>query len=126
MLRKKPPKEPKVTYLPRPARSYRPESCPGHKFLTETEGLVDMALSYEVNDNSVCFNCGFYFSTWVWYSNKITTTYRKGIDNEAGQVITFLANQIAKIDDEIPAGWGDHLLGKLRDRRKKQKNNDRY
>jgi hypothetical protein len=85
-----------------------------------------MTLSYEVNDNSVCFNCGLYFSTWVWYSNKTTTTYREGIDNEAGQVITFLANQIAKIDDEIPAGWGDHLLGELRDRRKKQKNNDRY
>jgi hypothetical protein len=82
-----------------------------------------MAMSHKVTDDSVCFNCGLYFSTWMWYSDKITKAYRDGIDNEAGQLITFLAVKTAEARNKIAARWGETLLELLRNRRKENKKN---
>ena len=125
MLKKKPKKKPETqskpaVYLERP---YRPESCASHKFIVEIGGLVDTASSNELTNDSICFNCGLYFSTWVWYSNKVTEAYRDGIDNEAGQLITFLAVRTAEAKNKIVTKWGETLLELLRTRRKENKKN---
>jgi hypothetical protein len=98
-------------------RAHKPERCAGHKFMVEAEGRVDTLASYEVTDDSICFNCGLYFSTWVWYSEKITTSYRNGIDNEAGQAINFIAKQLDTATDKPSLELIDGLLTKLRERR---------
>jgi hypothetical protein len=85
--------------------------------MVEAEGRVDTLASYEVTDDSICFNCGLYFSTWVWYSEKITTSYRNGIDNEAGQAINFIAKQLDTATDKPSLELIDGLLTKLRERR---------
>lgn len=100
-------------------RAMKPERCTSHKFIMERDGRVDMAASHEVTDDSICFNCGLYFSTWLWYSNQINKAFWDGVDNEAGQTIIYVANKIDEAEDKITRTWGEHLLEKLRDRRKK-------
>jgi len=107
------PKAPKIK------RVFKPEKCPSHKFIVEADGRVDMLASHEVTDDSVCFNCGLYFSTWVWYSDKINASFWDGVDNEAGQTINYVAQRLAKQDDRLVSDWGGLLLDKLRERRKK-------
>lgn len=99
-------------------RVFKPERCTSHKFVTEVDGRVDMLASSEVTDDSICFNCGLYFSTWAWYGEKITESFRNGIDNEAGQTINFVAQRVGEVSDEVTAKWGEELLDKLRERRK--------
>jgi hypothetical protein len=98
-------------------RAFKPEKCTSHKFVMELDGRVDMLASHEVTDDSICFNCGLYFSTWTWYSDKITESFRKGVDNEAGQTINFIAKQLDSVTDKPTLGFGRKLLDKLRERR---------
>jgi hypothetical protein len=107
------PKAPKIK------RVFKPEKCPSHKFIVESDGRVDMLASHEVTDDSICFNCGLYFSTWAWYSDKINASFWDGVDNEAGQTINYVAQKLAKQDDRLVSDWGELLLDKLRERRKK-------
>ena len=107
------PKAPKIK------RVFKPEKCPSHKFIVEADGRVDMLASHEVTDDSICFNCGLYFSTWAWYSDKINASFWDGVDNEAGQTINYVAQRLAKQDDRLVSDWGGLLLDKLRERRKK-------
>ena len=107
------PKAPKIK------RVFKPEKCPCHKFIVEADGRVDMLASHEVTDDSICFNCGLYFSTWAWYSDKINASFWDGVDNEAGQTINYVAQRLAKQDDRLVSDWGGLLLDKLRERRKK-------
>jgi len=107
------PKAPKVK------RVFKPEKCPSHKFIVESDGRVDMLASHEVTNDSICFNCGLYFSTWMWYSDEINASFWKGVDNEAGQTINFLAKEVDRQDDRLVGAFGAELLDKLRDRRKK-------
>ena len=107
------PKAPKVK------RVFKPERCPSHKFILETDGRVDMLASHEITDDSICFNCGLYFSTWVWYSDKINASFWSGVDNEAGQLINYVAQAIDRQDDRLVSNFGATLLEKLRERRKK-------
>ena len=100
-------------------RAYRPENCLSHKFVVEDAGRVDMLASHEVTDDSVCFNCGLYFSTWVWYSEKINEAYWKGADSEAGQTINYVAKELATSHEDFPIEISNGLLEKLRNRRKK-------
>ena len=100
-------------------RVFKPERCLSHKFIMEADGRVDMTASHEVTDDSICFNCGLYFSTWIWYSDKINASYWKGWDDEAGQTINYVAQAIDGQDDRLVSSWGATLLEKLRERRKK-------
>jgi hypothetical protein len=77
-----------------------------------------MLSSKEVTDDSICFNCGLYFSTWSWYSEKINDSFWKGVDNEAGQTINFVAQTVGAVEDKVTRNWGEQLLEKLRERRK--------
>lgn len=99
-------------------RVFKPERCASHKFIAEVDGRVDMLASNEVTDDSICFNCGLYFSTWAWYSEKINESFWKGVDNEAGQTINFVAQTVGAIEDKVTRDWGEQLLDKLRERRK--------
>lgn len=116
MAKKKTEQEPKA---PKIKRVFKPEKCPSHKFIVESDGRVDMLASHEVTDDSICFNCGLYFSTWMWYSDEINASFWKGVDNEAGQAINYVAKELAKQDDRLVSSWGELLLEKLRERRKK-------
>jgi len=107
------PKAPKVK------RVFKPEECPSHKFIVEADGRVDMTASHEVTDDSICFNCGLYFSTWTWYSDKINASFWNGVDNEAGQTINYVAKAFDGQDDRLVSDFGASLLGKLRERRRK-------
>lgn len=100
-------------------RVFKPERCTSHKFVAETNGKVDMSASYEVTDDSICFNCGLYFSTWIWYSDRINNSFWSGVDNEAGQTLNYIAQEISRQDDKIVNSWAESLLAKLRDRRTK-------
>lgn len=104
---------------PKVKRVFKPERCPSHKFIVEADGRVDMLASHEVTDDSVCFNCGLYFSTWIWYSDKINASYWKGWDDEAGQTINYVAQAFDRQDDRLVSDFGATLLEKLRERRKK-------
>lgn len=116
MAKKKATEEPKA---PKIKRVFKPENCPSHKFIVEADGRVDTSLSHEVTDDSICFNCGLYFSTWVWYGDKINASYWKGADDEAGQTINFVAKEVDRQDDRLVGDFGATLLEKLRERRKK-------
>jgi hypothetical protein len=104
---------------PKIKRVFKPERCTSHKFIVESDGRVDMAASHEVTDDSICFNCGLYFSTWTWYSNKINASFWKGVDNEAGQTINYIAQDLDSNLDRLASDWGANLLEKLREKRKK-------
>lgn len=108
--------EPKA---PRVKRVFKPERCPSHKFIVEADGRVDMLASHEVTDDSICFNCGLYFSTWTWYSDKINASYWDGVDSEMGQSINYIAQQVDGQNNKLVSSWGASLLEKLRERRKK-------
>jgi hypothetical protein len=99
-------------------RPFRPENCTSHKFIMEADGRVDMLASHEVTDDSLCFNCGLYFSTWIWYSEHINTSYWKGVDSEAGQIINFIAKQLDSVTDKPSLDLVNKILDKLRERRK--------
>jgi len=116
MAKKKTEQESKA---PKVKRVFKPESCPSHKFIVEADGRVDMLASHEVTDDSICFNCGLYFSTWIWYSDEINASFWKGVDNEAGQTINYVAKAFDGQDDRLVSDFGATLLDKLRDRRKK-------
>ena len=100
-------------------RVFKPERCHSHKFIVEADGRVDMLASHEVTDDSICFNCGLYFSTWIWYSDKINASYWNGVDSEIGQSINYIAQQLDGQNDKLVSSWGASLLEKLRERRKK-------
>lgn len=119
MPKKKATEKPEEPKAPKVKRVFKPERCVSHKFIVESDGRVDMSLSHEVTDDSICFSCGLYFSTWVWYSDKINASYWKGADDEAGQTINYVAQEIDKQTDKIVGTWGTSLLEKLRERRKK-------
>ena len=119
MVGKKKKKTEQESKSPKVKRVLKPERCTGHKFIVESDGRVDMAASHKVDDDSICFNCGLYFSTWLWYSERITESFWKGVDNEAGQTINFVAQEISTQDDRLVSSWGTNLLEKLRERRKK-------
>ena len=85
----------------------------------EADGRVDMMASHEVTDDSICFNCGLYFSTWLWYSDKINANYWNGVDSEMGQTLNYIAKEISRQDDRLVSSWGEGLLKKLRNRREK-------
>lgn len=108
--------EPKA---PRVKRLVKPENCPSHKFIVETDGRVDMLASHTVTSDSICFNCGLYFSTWTWYSDKINASYWDGVDSEMGQSINYIAQEMDGQTDRFISTWGAPLLEKLRERRKK-------
>ena len=116
MAKKKTEQEPKA---PKLKRVFKPENCPSHKFIVEADGRVDMLASHEVTDDSICFNCGLYFSTWIWYSDKINASYWKGADDEAGQTLNYVAQKFDGQDDRLVSDFGAALLEKLRERRKK-------
>lgn len=116
MAKKKATEEPKA---PKLKRVFKPESCPSHKFIVEADGRVDTSMSHEVTDDSICFNCGLYFSTWIWYSDKINASYWKGADDEAGQTLNYVAQAFDRQDDRLVSDFGTALLEKLRERRKK-------
>lgn len=116
MAKKKTEQEPKA---PKVKRVFKPEKCPSHKFIIEADGRVDMSLSHEVTDDSICFNCGLYFSTWMWYSDKINGSYWKGADDEAGQTLNYVAQKFDEQDDRLVSDFGAALLEKLRERRRK-------
>lgn len=116
MAKKKTEQEPKA---PKLKRVFKPERCPSHKFIVEADGRVDMLASHEVTDDSICFNCGLYFSTWIWYSDKINESFWNGVDNEAGQTINYVAQAFDGQDDRLVSDFGATLLEKLRNRRKK-------
>lgn len=107
------------TKAPKIKRVFKPERCPSHKFIVEADGRVDMLASHEVTDDSICFNCGLYFSTWMWYSDRINTSYWKGADDEAGQTINYVAQAFDRQDDRLVSTFGTTLLEGLRERRKK-------
>ena len=118
--KKKEPEEPKAPAPKVVKRAAKPERCYNHKFIVETDGRVDTLASYEIDeDNSICFNCGLYFSTWIWYSEKINENFWKGVDNEAGQILNYVAKELSKESDKRIGFWGETLLEKLRERRKK-------
>lgn len=117
--KKKPAEDPQENKPPKIKRVFKPERCSSHKFVMEIDGRVDMTASHEVTDDSICFNCGLYFSTWVWYSDRINESFWNGVDNEAGQTINYVAQKLAKQDDRLVSDWGELLLDKLRERRKK-------
>jgi len=104
---------------PKVKRVFKPERCPSHKFIMESDGRVDMLASHEVTDDSICFNCGLYFSTWIYYSDQINASFWSGVDNEAGQLINYVAQEIDRQDDRLVSSWGATLLEKLRERRRK-------
>ena len=114
--KKKTEQEPKA---PKVKRVFKPENCPSHKFIVEADGRVDMLASHEVTDDSICFNCGLYFSTWMWYADKINASYWKGADDEAGQALNYVAQEFDRQDDKYISDWGATLLEKLRERRQK-------
>lgn len=119
MPRKKTAAKAEELKAPKVKRIFKPERCPSHKFIMETDGRVDMRASHEVTDDSICFNCGLYFSTWIWYSDKINASYWKGTDDEAGQTINYVAQTVDGQDDRLVSTFGASLLEKLRERRKK-------
>ena len=119
MAKKKATEKAEEPKAPKVKRVFKPELCPSHKFIVEADGRVDMSASHEVTDDSICFNCGLYFSTWAWYSDKINASFWDGVDNEAGQTINYVAQRLAKQDDRLVSDWGGLLLDKLRERRKK-------
>lgn len=119
MPKKKAAETPKESKTPKIKRVFKPERCPSHKFIVEADGRVDMLASHEVTDDSICFNCGLYFSTWVWYSDKINASYWDGVDSEMGQSINYIAQQVDGQNDKLVSSWGASLLEKLRERRKK-------
>ncbi len=84
----------------------------------EADGRVDMTASHEVTDDSICFNCGLYFSTWVWYSDKVNAIYWNGVDSEAGQTLNFVSKELDTITDKYALGLVNTILDKLRERRK--------
>jgi hypothetical protein len=98
---------------------FKPERCTSHKFALDLDGKTDFTRN-DVSDDSRCTNCGLYFSTWVWYSEKVSKAYLDGIDNEAGQTLIYVANQVGDLKDAATKNWGELLLDKLRERRKKQ------
>ena len=98
---------------------FKPERCTSHKFALALDGKTDFTRN-DVSDDSRCTNCGLYFSTWTWYSEKINKAYLDGIDNEAGQTLIYVANQVDDLKDAATKNWGESLLDKLRERRKKQ------
>ena len=99
-------------------RAFKPERCTNHKFIVEADGRVDMLASHEVTDDSICFNCGLYFSTWIWYSDKINANYWNGVDSEAGQTLNFIAKQLDSVTDKPSLGLANRILDALRERRK--------
>jgi hypothetical protein len=103
---------------PKVKRAFKPERCFNHKFIMEADGRVDMTASHEVTDDSICFNCGLYFSTWVWYSDKINANYWNGVDSEAGQTLNFIAKEADSVTDKYALGLVNTILDKLRERRK--------
>jgi transcription elongation factor Elf1 len=103
---------------PRIKRAFKPERCSSHKFIMEADGRVDMTASHEVTDDSICFNCGLYFSTWVWYSDKVNAIYWNGVDSEAGQTLNFVSKELDTITDKYALGLVNTILDKLRERRK--------
>jgi hypothetical protein len=103
---------------PRIKRAGKPAKCNSHKFIMEADGRVDMAASHEVTDDSICFNCGLYFSTWVWYSDKVNASYWNGVDSEAGQTLNFIAKELEPVTDKYALGVVNTILDKLRERRK--------
>jgi hypothetical protein len=117
--KKKEPEETKAPALKIVKRALKPERCFSHKFIVEADGRVDMAVSHEVTDDSICFNCGLYFSTWIWYSEKINASYWKGVDSEAGQALNFIAKQVETVKDRTSIEVFNKLLDKLRERRTK-------
>ena len=119
MPKKKAAETPQENKTPKIKRVFKPERCPSHKFIVEADGRVDMLASHEVTDDSICFNCGLYFSTWIWYSDKINASYWKGWDDEAGQTINYVAQTLGRQDDRLVSDFGTTLLEKLRERRKK-------
>jgi hypothetical protein len=105
MAKKKTEQESKA---PKVKRVFKPEKCPSHKFIVESDGRVDMLASHEVTDDSICFNCGLYFSTWMWYSDEINASFWNGVDNEAGQTINFLAQRLVnRQDDRLVGAFGE-------------------
>ena len=119
MAKKKATEKAEEPKAPKVKRVFKPERCPSHKFIVEADGRVDMSASHEVTDDSICFNCGLYFSTWAWYSDKINESFWNGVDNEAGQTINYVAKAFDGQDDRLVSDFGATLLEKLRDRRKK-------
>ena len=119
MAKKKATEKAEEPKAPKVKRVFKPERCPSHKFIVESDGRVDMLASHEVTDDSICFNCGLYFSTWAWYSDKINESFWNGVDNEAGQTINYVAQTFDKQDDRLVSDFGATLLEKLRNRRKK-------
>ena len=119
MAKKKTTETSQESKAPKVKRVFKPERCPSHKFIVEIDGRVDMLASHEVTDDSICFNCGLYFSTWIWYSDKINGSFWNGVDNEAGQLINYVAREVDRQDDRLVNTWGQSLLQKLRERRKK-------
>ena len=119
MAKKKATEKAEEPKAPKVKRVFKPEKCPSHKFIVETDGRVDMLASGAVTDDSICFNCGLYFSTWVWYSDKVNRSYWDGVDNEAGQTINYVAQQLDYQVDRLVSDFGAALLEKLRERRSK-------
>lgn len=119
MAKKKATEKAEEPKAPKVKRVFKPENCPSHKFIVEADGRVDMMASGAVTDDSLCFNCGLYFSTWVWYSDKVNASYWKGANDEAGQTINFVAKEFDGQDDRLVSSFGTTLLEKLRERRKK-------
>jgi len=119
MAKKKSAETSQESKAPKVKRVFKPESCPSHKFIVESDGRVDLSASHEVTDDSICFNCGLYFSTWVWYSDTINASYWKGANDEAGQTINYVAKAFDRQDDQLVSDFGTTLLEKLRERRKK-------
>lgn len=102
---------PKSSYI------FKPESCPNHRFAMDLDGKSDFIKTGVSNDDR-CISCGLYFSTWLWYAEKHNVAYKKGIDNESGQLLNFVAKEIDAITDSVTKKWAETLMDKLRERRK--------
>lgn len=101
---------PKASYI------FKPERCANHRFAMDLDGKADFTKK-NVTDDDRCISCGLYFSTWAWYADRHNDAYRKGIDNESGQLINFIAKEADAITDKVTKKWAEDLLTKIRERR---------
>lgn len=94
----------------------KPEGCMDHRFAVDLENKTNFKKA-TTDDDDRCIHCGLYFSTWVWYSNEITKSFRKGIDSGTYDAIILLAAE-RKAAEEVVQGWAARIIEKLEARRR--------
>ena len=101
-------------------RVFKPEDCPSHNFAMERDGTIDFSAYHEVTDDSICYNCGLYFSTWMWQSANVNKMYTNGADIGAGEAISYLARKVNEASDPSVRAWGSSVIDELRSERTKR------